>query len=82
MIILSQIKSAELFNVQREGLILYIYLISISPSNTRLDLNNNMKHLTGFIIFDYFKVIDESLRRNYFAFAIFRKVVADVNING
>ncbi|KAB2070638.1 hypothetical protein ES319_A08G168600v1 [Gossypium barbadense] len=28
------------------------------------------------------KVIDESLRRNYFAFAIFRKVVADVNING
>ncbi|KAH1106536.1 hypothetical protein J1N35_010304 [Gossypium stocksii] len=28
------------------------------------------------------KVIDESLRRNYFAFAIFRKVVADVNIKG
>ncbi|PPE02659.1 hypothetical protein GOBAR_DD00358 [Gossypium barbadense] len=27
------------------------------------------------------KVIDESLRRNYFAFAIYRKVVADVNIN-
>ncbi|XP_052490831.1 beta-amyrin 11-oxidase [Gossypium raimondii] len=28
------------------------------------------------------KVIDESLRRNYFAFAIYRKVVANVNING